>query len=451
MAASRPFVTRSASARAALGRSLREHIPRKSHGVWQAPADRFDPLVRLESVAKGRLPFLAPLRNAKLADTAFTFFRGGAAIMAGDLSRTPVTGLTVQVCGDAHCLNFGGFASPERNLIFDLNDFDETLRGPWEWDLKRLVTSFVLAARDIGLSESQASTATTACARAYRRRMRDLALLPSLTVWYTRLDAAEILDAARSIASKAERTRIKEEAVRGSLHAAFEKLTIDVNGDRRLIDRDPDLFHSAETEKTGFDVEAILREYASTLAPDVRVLFDRYSLLDHAIKVVGVGSVGTRCAIALYMADDHDPLILQVKEAVPSVLEAFIGVSECGNSGERVVRGQRLMQAASDVFLGWASSGEHDFYVRQFRDMKATANLDGASADELVEYAEFCAKALAAAHARSGDPAAISGYIGESHGLDKALTRFAFAYADQVNRDYALFADAVVKGVVEAA
>ncbi len=374
-----------------------------------------------------------------MRESPFTFYRGAAGIMAADLAATPRTGLTVQCCGDAHALNFGGFATPERRLIFDVVDFDETAPGPWEWDLKRLVTSFVLAARDRRLRERDGRIAAIAAARAYRTRLRDLATLPALDVFYTRLDATKILDEAMSAATQRRRKRIADESATETIHAVFEKFTEEVDGRRRFIEREPDLFHSRETDRPGFAIEEILEGYVTTLSPEMRFLLGRYVLVDHAIKVVGVGSVGTRCAIALCMADDHDPLILQVKEAVPSVLETVFPLPVSMSAGERVVRGQRLMQSASDAFLGWGSSGSHDFYVRQFKDMKASANLADATAADLQEYAQYCGWALAAAHARSGDAAAIAGYIGRSDAFDRALLGFAIAYAEQSERDYAAF------------
>ena len=443
--------TPGARARAHLehGRALRENFPRSSHADWTPQLDR-DPLAMLETAAKGRLPHLVPLRNSRMVESPFTFFRGSAVIMAADLAKTPVSGLRVQACGDAHCLNFGGFATPERNLIFDVNDFDETLPGPWEWDVKRLATSMVLAARQLGLKKRESATAAVAAVAAYRERMRELAFMPALDVFYQKLDAAKILDAARSTAVRRRRGRIADNAATTSVRAAVEKLTEIVAGKRRFIEDPPLLVHSNVTERSGFHVEEILVAYAQTLDPDVRVLFDRYELIDQAIKVVGVGSVGTRCAIALMSADDNDSMILQIKEAGPSVLEAYLSKSEYENHGERVVRGQRFMQSASDALLGWASSGEHDFYVRQFKDMKVSAKLDGADIYQLREYASYCAYALASAHARSGEDDAIAGYIGKGDTFDRAIVTFAMNYADQAEADHAQFVAAIATGKVKA-
>ncbi len=413
------------------------------------PAGR-DPLALLAAAEEDRLKRLLPLKNARMEETPFTFFRGSAVIMAADLAHTPVSGLTVQACGDAHCLNFGGFATPERNLIFDLNDFDETMPGPWEWDLKRLVTSVLLAGRQNGFKERSCEIAVLAAAEAYRRAINELAQRPALDVFYARLNAEKILDAARDTAIRLRRDRIADEAATASVHAAVERFTEGTGDERRFKEDPPILFHSAETDRAGFDIEAIFAQYAQTLGPDVSALFDRYTLIDHAIKVVGVGSVGTRCGVGLFTAGDDDMLILQVKEARESVLQRHLGQAAYTNQGERVVRGQRLMQAASDVFLGWASSAEHDFYVRQFKDMKASADLAEADQYQLREYAHWCAWALATAHARSGDAAAIAGYAGRRNPLDRALLAFAIAYAEQVERDHAAFTAAIETGKVEA-
>lgn len=434
--------TTSTATRAAAGKALRSRTPRVSHGVWAPPPDR-DPLALLAASEKDRLKQLLPLRDQRMEATPFTFFRGSAVVMAADLANTPVSGLMVQAGGDAHLLNFGGFATPERNLIFDLNDFDETYPGPWEWDLKRLVTSVLLAARNNAFKEGSCEIAALTAAESYRAAINELALRPALDVFYSRLDATKILDAARDVSIRARRDRIADEAETASVRAAVDHFTEIVGGVRRFKEEPPVLFHSSETDRAGFDIAAIFAQYAQTLGPDVGALFKRYTLIDHAIKVVGVGSVGTRCGVGLFSAGDDDMLILQVKEARESVLAPYLGKVAYPNQGERVVRGQRLMQAASDVFLGWASSGEHDFYVRQFKDMKASAHLETADQYQLREYAHWCAWALATAHARSGDGAAIAGYVGRRNTLDRALLAFALAYAEQVERDHAAFTASV--------
>ena len=402
------ITTSTARARAEAGKALRKTVPREAHGKYAASAGRQQPDEMLASLAQTRLPFLVPLRDERIAETPFTFFRGTALVMASDLSKTPSTGIVVQACGDAHCLNFGGFASPERNLLFDVNDFDETLPGPWEWDVKRLVTSVVVAARDNGHKPAHARASAQATAAAYRHHIRSLATLPALDVWYARLEATKIIGEAKTIDAKRRRHTIAEQVATSTIHATVEKLTEGKGLDRRFRDDPPVLFHSSETERRGFDVDAIFSGYRETLAHDIRHLLDRYTLIDHAIKVVGVGSVGTRCAIGLFTADDHDPILLQVKEALPSVLERYTNESTYKNHGERVVRGQRLMQTASDAFLGWASSGSRDYYVRQFKDMKSSA-----------------------------------GYLGNGEIMDRALVAFAELYADQNDHDHSQFVNQI--------
>jgi uncharacterized protein (DUF2252 family) len=431
--------TTSARARGAAGKALRTRVSRESHAEFSPAAYARDPPALLDASAQSRLRYLVPLRDERMADTAFTYFRGAAVVMAADLAHTPSTGLRVQACGDAHCLNFGGFASPERNLLFDVNDFDETLPGPWEWDLKRLVTSIVIAGRDNGLRKRDIRAAALATTNAYRTRISRLAALPAIDVWYARLDATDILAEARTFAQRKQRSKIAEQVATDSIRDSVEKLTTGLGTARRFNDDPPRLFHSSETDRSGFDVEQILAAYVLTLTPEMQFLLGRYTMIDHAVKVVGVGSVGTRCAIVLLIADDHDPLLLQVKEALPSVLEGYLEPSDYANHGERVVRGQRLMQTASDAFLGWARSETHDFYVRQFKDMKSSANLDNVDGDQLCVYGRYCAFALAAGHARSGDAAGIAGYIGGSDTLDRALNEFADAYADQNAHDHAVF------------
>ncbi|MEA2664956.1 MAG: hypothetical protein QOI11_1900 [Candidatus Eremiobacteraeota bacterium] len=422
--------------RAEAGKAVREHLPRTAHAFWLATPARPDPLAVLSASNERRLAHLIPIRHARMAESPLAYYRGSAAMMAHDLATTPVTGLTVQACGDAHLLNFGGFATPERNHIFDLTDFDETLPGPWEWDVKRLATSIVLAARHNGFAEAESAEAALAAAHAYRERMHELAAAGPLAVWYARLEALDILEEARGV-DDSQRLR------------AVEKLTADDgSGALRLREDPPLLYHAAARD--GLDVERIVAGYARELAPDVRVLFARYRLLDAAVKVVGVGSVGTRCALALFAADG-DTLLLQIKEAARSVLAAHLPASAYRGEGERVVRGQRLMQAASDVFLGWASSGGRDFYVRQFKDKKATADLRAMDAGRLRAYGAACARALAGGHARSGDPAAIAGYLGKSDVFDRALLTFAQSYADQTERDFDAFTAAIARGAIRAA
>lgn len=436
--------------RAAAGKALRDRVPRSSHSAWIATANRVDPLSILEQTCRGRIDQLIPLRNARMAGSPFAFYRGSADLMASDLARTSVSGLHVQLCGDAHCLNFGIFATPERRVIFDVNDFDETLPGPWEWDIKRLAASLVLAARSIKLKDANAHVAVLAGVRSYRLKMLDFAGKTALETWHTRIDATSGVPDADAD-DRRRRKQLFESAQSQSNRAAVEKMTVLRVGGRHFLDDPPLLYHADGPLDGGFDIEAVLRSYAQSLSPAVGVLFARYRLVDWAVKVVGVGSIGTRCAVALMQADGDDALILQIKQASPSVLESYVGASAFGNHGQRVVIGQRLMQTASDALLGWGSAGEHDFYVRQYKDKKAAINVGSLDGYGLREYAQMCGWALATAHARSGDAAQIAGYLGKADTFDQALVRFAALYADQVERDYTAFMAAIHAGKIPVA
>jgi uncharacterized protein (DUF2252 family) len=383
----------------------------------------------------------------------FAFYRGGAAIMAGDLAHTARSSLIVQVCGDAHLMNFGGFATPERKIIFDINDFDETLPAPWEWDLKRLAASIVVAARHIGLSESNAGWAATDAVRTYRERMTDYGSMPALDVWYDVIDLDRLLKAiTRDEARGRTAARIEKARARSAPEHMYPKLTAQRGMIPRIIDNPPLIFHPTAEQapglKTGY-AEALAR-YRESLHENVRTLFDRYAFADLAVKVVGVGSVGTVCMIALFLAASDDPLFLQVKEARASVLEPHAGQSLHSNHGQRVVAGQRLMQSASDIFLGWTEglNGRH-FYLRQLRDAKISAIIEGFDLGLMQDYARLCAWGLARAHARSGDPAMISGYMGSSEIFDEAIGEFAVEYADQNESDYRRFVNGIREGKIE--
>ena len=431
------------------GRALRARVPRRAHGRWTASPDRPEPLEILSRSNANRLPELVPVRNGRMMASPFAFYRGSPAVMAADLSRTPSTGIELQICGDAHLLNFGTFATPERNQVFDLNDFDETQPGPWEWDVKRLAASLVVAARTAGLSDGDGKTAVQACAAEYRAEMMKMAKLSAFEVWHSRLDVESIIAAApdKPARSRVERTAAKARQ-RTSLKA-LSKLTT-VRDARRVIVEDPPVvvrLTDAQLEQARDFVKA----YLATLEPDRNLLLDRYEFVDAALKVVGVGSVGTRCFVVLLAGKaDLDPLFLQVKEAQPSVLAPYVGRSRYANQGKRVVVGQRIMQAASDVFLGWARAGEFDTYVRQLRDMKGAVPLDDASPDGLTLYGRLCGAALARAHARAGQPALLTGYLGKSTAFDNSLASFALSYADQNDRDYESFLDAIRSGRVPA-
>ncbi len=431
------------------GRALRTASPRSSH-VWQPGDDRPDPVTILEQQAADRLPELLPIRYARMAASPFAFLRGAAAVMARDIATVTPTGLRVQLCGDAHLSNFGMFASPERRLVFDLNDFDETLPGPFEYDVKRLVASVAVAARGNGESPRAAAETARAAARRYREAMLAFAQMRHLDVWYAHADVDAVLATQASIAKRTEKN-IAKARTRTSLQA-FAKLTETVDGQVRFRD-DPPLVQHLEMFEDVEMVKKLLHEYRDTLSDERRVLADRYEFVDIALKVVGVGSVGTRAFIVLHLGrDENDPLILQVKEAVTSVLEPYTGRSRYRQQGKRVVVGQRLMQAVSDIFLGWIRGPlGREFYVRQLRDMKGSAQIETASLSELTLYAELCGWVLARAHARSGDAAGISGYLGGGEAFDKAMRDWAHAYADQTERDHEALVAAIDAGRLEAA
>jgi uncharacterized protein (DUF2252 family) len=393
------------------------------------------------------------MRYGRMLQSPFTFYRGSAGVMAADLARTPVSGIRVQVCGDCHLMNFGGFATPERRLIFDINDLDETLPAPWEWDVKRLVASFVLAARANGLSDADGRNAAVACARSYRRKTRDFAAMDVLDVWYARLDDSDFLAMLPQDRKAVLKKRIAKATAASSSELVYPKLVEQAGAQARIHDTPPTLFH-AEASRAAGDMEMCreaLAKYRETLADDRRVLLDRYRLVDAAIKVVGIGSVGTLCMVALMMSVADSPLFLQVKQANASVLEAYAGKSVYPHHGQRVVEGQRLMQPASDLFLGWVigPEGRH-FYIRQLRDVKLSPLVETYDAEMLSIYGEACGWVLARAHAKAGDPWATTGYLGKNAQFDEAMGKFALAYADQAESDHAALKAAVRAGVVEA-
>jgi uncharacterized protein (DUF2252 family) len=381
-----------------------------------------------------------------MATSAFAFYRGTAGLMARDLKNTPVTGITTQLSGDAHCANFGAFATPERNVIFDVRDFDETLPGPWEWDLKRLAASLVLASQFVGGRPKDAEQAARDAVRVYRESMLEFASMSTLDTWYARVDVRDILATAGSKSMRKQRRTYVDGIGRRTIRKAYDDMTEVVGNSRRFVDEPPIVYHSDATDDTFFDVEKLFGDYRRSLAPDVQSLFDRYRIVDWVVKVVGVGSVGTRCAAALLLADDDDPLILQMKEAGASVLEAFHKKSTFETHGMRVVAGQRTMQAASDLFLGWASEGGRDYYIRQLRDMKGVPDLENMGDRQLDEFACFCGRTLAGAHARSGKAAFIAGYLGKSGEFDDAVAEFATTYAERMNADHATLVCAIEEG-----
>jgi uncharacterized protein (DUF2252 family) len=435
----------------ALGKALRDTCPRTAHAVWKPGRARRSPLDLQRLSNAGRLEHLVPIRNGRMLKSPFSFYRGAALNMALDLARSPKTGLRVQACGDAHLLNFGGFATPERRLIFDINDLDETLPAPWEWDVKRLAASFVLACRHNGFSDRRAREAVRACLRSYREHMLEYGEMRALDVWYSRLDLKDLIaDLDDNDARRRIEKRVAEARARDVVEHDFPKLAA-MRGQRPVIRENPPLiYHPQGGEEMLGRAHEAFHAYRETLQDDRRVLLDRYELADIAVKVVGVGSVGTFCAVLLLMARRDDPLFLQVKEARASVLERAAGASRYENHGQRVVCGYRLMQAASDIFLGWTEGREgRHFYIRQLRDTKITPYVELFTPGTLVQYATLCGWALAHAHARSGQPAEIAGYLGRNDPFDRAIAKFAVAYADQTERDYDELRKAVNAGLVD--
>ena len=451
--------------RAASGKAMRGLVPRSSHAEWEPASDRVDPVEQQERQGETRVPELVPIRYGRMLVSAFAFFRGAADVMAADLAGSPTTGLRAQLCGDAHLSNFGVFASPERELVFDINDFDETLPGPWEWDVKRLAASLAIAGRDRGFGRYDRLRITRAAVREYREAMRRFAAMREIDVWYARVNAGEVLRLTRTrLGAKQARklqANVDKAHTKDSLRA-FAKLTHVVDGKSRIVSDPPlivpiaELLPGVEGEELEAGLRALIDSYRETLPHDRRLLLERYSHVDAARKVVGVGSVGTRVWIVLMAGrDGDDPLFLQCKEAGPSVLEPFAGPSDFDNHGERVVQGQRLMQASSDILLGWLSTigidGQpRDFYVRQLWDWKRSAEIESMPPDVLSTYGGLCGWTLARAHARTGDRIAIAAYLGKGDAFDRAVAKFAERYADQSESDYAALMAAVRSGRVRA-
>ena len=431
--------------RRAAGRELRNKVPRSSHAGWTPVADRPDPLSLLEEQNRSRLAHLVPLRYARMVASPFAFLRGSAVVMAQDLAATPVTGIQVQICGDAHLSNFGIYATPERNQVFDVNDFDETLPGPWEWDIKRLAASIIVAGRTNGFPATTNRRAVLNCVQSYREHTRKYSEMRHIDVWYSRIDYESSLQFVRRtfrwyIDKQREKSRQRSSV------QVFPKLTIQVD-DQYQIKDDPPLITHFDDEKLAYQLRGLVEAYRPTVQEDRQVLLSKYHCVDVAQKIVGVGSVGTRCYIVLLLGNDsNDPLLLQIKEAQASVLERHLGPSSYPNHAQRVVCGQRLMQAASDLFLGWTRLDAIDFYIRQLRDMKLSVSLESLIPDGFIEYCRFCGWALARAHARSGDSAQISGYLGTRDVFDRAIATFAETYADQTERDHATLVAAVQAG-----
>ncbi len=437
----------------AAGKRLRDAAPRSSHRIWKRHKDRADPLEILRASDAGRMTELLPIRYGRMLRTPFTFYRGSAAVMAADLATTPTTGVHVQACGDCHLLNFGGFATPERNIAFDINDFDETLPAPWEWDVKRLVTSFVLAARSNGLSDAAGRDAAVACARSYRERLRDVAEMSPLEAWYSHIDAEDVVGLLDDADLKKNvRRRIDKAQEQRSSEVDYPKLAEMVGGQVHIKDQPPLIFHVEASREEGFRafLDKAITQYRETLQDDRRALLDRYRLVDVAVKVVGIGSVGRYCTVGLFMSSSNQPLFLQFKQAVPSVLEPHVGKSSYDHAGQRVVMGQRLMQSSSDIFLGWVTGLEgRQVYVRQLRDAKIKPLVETFNRGMLRIYGGLCGWALARAHGRASHPWLVSGYLGTSETFDEAMGDFAVAYADQAERDHAALKAAVIAGKIQ--
>lgn len=437
----------------ALGKSLRDKCPRQDHAAWQAPDMRPDPLALIEESNKGRIPELVPIRHGRMLQSPFTFYRGAALNMAADLAGTPASGIRVQACGDCHLMNFGSYATPERRVIFDINDLDETLPAPWEWDVKRLAASFVLACRNNSFSEDSARDAVLTCVRSYRERMAEYSDMRVMDVWYASIDVEELMPAVQD---EVGRARFEKRLAKAREHSVIEHDFPELattSGLHPVIKENPPLIyhmHEQGREETWTNFQRAFARYRETMQEDRRLLLDRFKLMDMAIKVVGVGSVGTVCGILLLMASEHDPLFLQFKQARPSVLEPYAGKSLHSNDGQRIVHGCRMMQSASDIFLGWTEGelGRH-FYVRQLKDMKIKPLVEVFTPSVMLEYAGLCGWTLAHAHARSGEPATISGYLGKSDKFDQAIADFASAYADQSERDHEVLLTAVREGKLE--
>ena len=450
----------SVDARAAHGRTARKEAPRSSHAELRPNAER-DPLALLEAQNASRLPELVPIRFGRMLASPFAFFRGAAVVMAHDLASLPSPGLPAQLSGDAHLLNFGGFASPDRELVFDLNDFDETLPGPFEWDVKRLAASLEIAGRERGFAACERTRAVRSAARSYREGMQRFAELGDLDVWYARLDARSVRDVVEIGRDRKLVRAVKRSAARAHTNdgmRALAKLTHEVDGEPRIVSEPPLIVPLAELDDGDDDdaaIRAAFRSYGRSLPADRRTLLERFRYIDSARKVVGIGSVGTRCWVVLMLGrDERDPLLLQMKEAEKSVLEPLLGSSGLASHGQRVVDGQRLMQAATDIFLGWVrvkqDGAPRDFYVRQLRDWKVSVDLDAMLPDGLEAYARACGWTLARAHARSGDRIAIAAYLGVSDAFDVALAEFACRYADLNEQDHEALARAVARGDVVA-
>jgi uncharacterized protein (DUF2252 family) len=455
-AAANAYGTKPYAEQYAEGKALRSNCPRTSHAGWKAPSGRLEAVELVLEAEKERHAELLPLRHGRMARSAFTFYRGAALTMAADLAATPVSGLRVQCCGDAHLCNFGGFATPERKVIFSINDLDETLPAPFEWDVKRLAASFVVGCRDNGIKDSAAKDVAMTAVRTYRESITEFSRMKTLELWYHSMGADELVASIKDPEfRKRGLARLQKEKAKSAAEDIFPKLAETKGGLHVIKDQLPSIFHAAG--HTPGEVQQIVKDtfadYCSTMPTAIQSLLDRFEMKDAAIKVVGVGSVGTLCWVILFMAGEGDPLFLQVKEARASVLEPYAGASVFPNHGQRVVDGYRRMQPASDMFLGWTrghGQRRRHYFIRQLRDIKISVRVETFGAAEMDLYATWCGRALALSHARSGNSALISGYLGKSDTFDQAIASFSKAYADQNEKDHAALARAIKQGKVKA-
>ena len=442
------------SERYEMGRQIRKKCPRSSHAKWKSPSNRPDPVDLIIESNNGRIPKLIPLRHGRMGMSPFTFYRGAALNMASDLSFTPVTGMIVQACGDGHLCNFGGFATPERNVIFSINDLDETLPAPWEWDVKRLAASFVVASRNNNLSDDTARNAVLECVRSYRENMMIFSEMRTMELWHYSLGSDQLISKLKDPELKRRgMKRLEKERARSIAEEIFPQIVKGSGKTSFIKDQLPSIFHW-ENHSPGEVVQEVKNAfdlYKTSLSPGFSHLLNRYELKDVVIKVVGVGSVGTACWVFLLMTGDGDPLFIQAKEARRSVLEAYAGKSIYPNNGQRVVYGYRLLQPFSDPFLGWTAGKEgRHFFFRQLRDIKISIKVETFGKSEMLSYADWCGQSLALSHARSGDSAMLSGYMGSSDAFDQAIAEFSLAYADQNEKDHASLIKAIKSGKIEA-
>ena len=432
------------------GKALREKCLRSRHAEWNPSLRSWNPIELLENSNIDRIPGLVAIRYQRMSESPFKFFRGSAIIQARDLANSPASGITVQVCGDCHLLNFGGFATPERSLVFDINDFDETFPGPWEWDIKRLAVSFALAANELGFPKNDSEDIVRAVVSSYRTRMSKFAEQSLLERWYEKITDKDLLAFFHNDKDAVKRLQqAQKRAIARTSETLFPKLTTVVRGRPKIKDEPPLIYHPRKIKPDLERTMKLVTEYKTSLAEDRRQLLEHYSMLDSALKVVGIGSVGTRCFVSLFFSEGEDPLFLQIKEARRSILENTEGKSRFDHQGYRVVHGQRLMQSASDIFLGWfRTDSGHDYYVRQLHDMKISAQYETFKPSTLLDYAKMCGWALARAHSKAGDASMISGYLGSKEKFDDALVLYSMAYADQVQQDFKAFQDAIRSGVI---